>query len=140
MARVETNQEFFERYARASFGGEPERLADFYDDSFLAAGPAGGAAFNNDDSFLAWLRDVRVFNQKSGMTSLAVESIEEEAQIGHAYQLVTVTWVSTFERTGETPIRFRISYIIRMGADGRRVAAYISHEDQLEAMRQKGLL
>jgi len=54
--RQERLVEFFERYSRASLGPEPERLAELYDASFLAAGPRGSAAFRNDESFLEWLR------------------------------------------------------------------------------------
>lgn len=38
-------REYFERYAAASLQSDPGKLADFYDQSFLAAGPSGGAAF-----------------------------------------------------------------------------------------------
>src|SRR5262249_32853115 len=60
-------------YARVSLGSEPEKLADFYDTSFLAAGPKGGATFKNDESFLAWLRGLRAVNVKSGVISMAVD-------------------------------------------------------------------
>src|SRR5690606_35522052 len=41
--RQERLVEFFERYSRASLGPEPERLAELYDASFLAAGHRGVA-------------------------------------------------------------------------------------------------
>ena len=139
MNREERLGDFFRRYAIVSLGPEPEKLADFYDTSFLAAGPKGGAAFRNDDAFLKWLRGVHEFNAKSGMTSMSVGSIEETS-VSADYTLVTVEWAATFERTGETPLRFKISYLLRESAGLWKVAAYISHEDQEEAMRAHGLV
>jgi hypothetical protein len=139
MGREKTLREYFERYARISLGPEPEKLADFYDASFLAAGPKGGAAFTNDESFRAWLREVHAFNVSSGMTSMAVDGVRE-TPVSADYALVTVAWAATFRRTGDAPIRFSISYILRTSDEGLKVAAYISHEDQEDAMRAHGLL
>ena len=146
MARAETPtvnedrlREFFGRYALVSIGPEPEKLADFYDASFLAAGPRGGAAFRNDEEFLKWLREVHAFNVKSGMTSLSVGRIAQ-TPVSPEYTLVTVGWAALFHRTGDAPIRFDISYLLRRAEDGWKVAAYISHEDQEDAMRAHGLL
>lgn len=139
MNRRERFSEFFRRYARTSLGPEPEKLADFYDGSFLAAGPAGGAAFKNDEAFLEWLRQVRDFNRKSGMMGMEVDEVVE-TPLSDAYTIATVTWAATFRKTGDERIRFRISYILRESDDALKVAAYISHEDQEAAMKTYGLL
>ena len=139
MTRPEKLSDFFRRYALVSLGPDPEKLADFYDTSFLAAGPKGGAAFRNDEAFLAWLREMHRFNIQSGMTSMTVGAVTETA-ISAKYSLVTVEWSATFERTGNTAIRFSISYLLRQFGESWKVAAYISHDDQEEAMRRHGLL
>jgi hypothetical protein len=135
----EALRDYFRRYARVSLGPEPEKLAAFYDTSFLAAGPKGGAAFKNDAAFLAWLRELRAFNVKSGMTSMTFDAIGE-TPVGAGYTLARVTWAATFQRTGQTPIRFDISYLLRESEASFKVAAYIAHEDQEEVMRANGLL
>lgn len=132
-------REFFERYARVSLGDEPEALAGFYDAAFLAAGPKGGAAFTNDASFRAWLREVHAFNVKSGMTALAVDGVRE-TPVSADYLLATATWAATFRKTGDAPIRFDISYFLRTSGERTKIAAYVSHEDQEDAMRAHGLL
>jgi hypothetical protein len=137
--REEKLRDFFRRYALVSLGPEPEKLAEFYDSSFLAAGPKGGAAFKNDEAFLAWLREVHTFNVRSGMTSMTVNQVDETT-ISDDYTLAMVEWAATFQRTGDTPIRFRISYLLRQSGEDWKVAAYISHEDQEDAMRAHGLL
>lgn len=129
----------FKRYALVSLGPDPEQLAEFYDTSFLAAGPKGSAAFTNDEAFRRWLREVHDFNVSSGMTSMAVGATSA-ITVGGGFTLATVEWVATFQRTGDTPIRFNISYLLRESESGPRIAAYISHEDQEEAMRASGLL
>lgn len=136
--RQEMLQEYFKRYGSLSIESEPETLAEFYDGSFLAAGPGGGAAFRNDESFLAWLRELRKFNVNAGMTSMSPAALTE-TPVGGGYSLVTVTWAATFARTGDAPIRFHISYLLRESAEGLKVAGYISHEDQEEMMRAAGL-
>lgn len=130
---------FFQRYARLSTGGEPEPLAECYDTAFLVAGPKGVATFANDASFRAWLREVRAFNETSGMTSLAPGEIVP-VPVGGGYTLATVEWTTTFRRTRDTPIRFRISYLLRESGDGWKISGYVSHEDQEEAMRRHGVL
>jgi hypothetical protein len=139
MNREEMLRDFFRRYADVSLGPEPEKLAEFYDASFLAAGPKGGAAFRNDETFLAWLQDVHAFNVRSGMTSMTVDGVSE-TPVGAGYTLVTADWAATFQRTGESPIRFTISYLLRQSEGTPKIAAYISHEDQEDAMRANGLL
>jgi hypothetical protein len=139
LGRQEKLRDFFERYARVSLGPEPEKLAGFYDTSFLVAGPKGGAAFKNDESFLAWLRDLHAFNAKAGITSITAGEIGE-TPVGAGYALVTVRWAATFQRTGDAPIRFSISYLLRESEASLKVAAYVSHEDQEDVMRANGLL
>src|SRR5688572_14180378 len=137
MNREERFRDFFRRYALVSLGPEPEKLAEFYDTSFLAAGPKGGAAFKNDETFLSWLRDVHAFNKKTGLTSIAVAGIDT-TPVSASYTLATVEWAAIFQRTGSAAIRFSISYLLR--DEAMRIAAYISHEDQEDVMRAKGLL
>lgn len=138
-SRQERLEEFFRRYASLAFAEEPAKLAELYDASFLAAGPKGGATFKNDESFLAWLRELHAFNAKVGMTSLTFSEIHE-VPVGGGYSLATVTWAAAFERTGSVPVRFKISYLLRETEPHLKVAAYVSHEDQEDVMRAHGLL
>lgn len=139
MSREDEFLRFFRRYSAVSLGPEPEKLAEFYDQSFLAAGPKGGAAFRNDAAFLDWLRQIHDFNVASEMTSMAAEGVDQ-IQVSADYSLVTVRWAATFQKSGEAPIRFSISYLLRMSESGYKVAAYVSHDDQEDAMRAHGLL
>jgi hypothetical protein len=119
-------------------GAEPEKLAAFYDASFLAAGPQGGAAFQNDDAFRGWLKQVHEFNQKAGMTALEVVGIRE-TPLSNDYLIASVRWGARFHRTGDELIEFEISYVLRSADSSYKVAAYISHEDQEAMMKERGL-
>src|SRR5690606_5431504 len=103
--RQEQLHDFFREYAALSLGGDPASLAALYEASFLAAGPKGGAAFKNDEAFLAWLRELHACNARTGMTSMSVAEVRE-IPVGAGYSLATVTWAATFHRTGAAPIRF----------------------------------
>jgi hypothetical protein len=130
---------FFDGYAKASMGPDPEAVADHYASDFVTSGPTGSAAFRNDEKFLAWLRQVHDFNQQSGMQSLEVVSVSQVPIEDH-HALATVEWGTTFVKTAEEQIRFQISYLVQL-LDGRPVIlAYVSHQDQEEVMKARGLI
>lgn len=130
---------WFREYARISLGPEPEALAERYADSFLAAAPAGSAAFQNNAEFVQWLRQVHDFNEQSGMQSMDVVAVDE-MPLGVHFTMATVEWEAQFQKTGDLPIRFKISYVLTVDDGSYRIIAYISHEDQEEAMKAHGLL
>lgn len=139
MSRQATLVDFFEQYAATSMGAKPQDLAAFYDTSFLAAGPQGSAAFQNDEAFRGWLQQARDFNETSGMTGLEVVAVRE-TPVSREYVLASVRWGARFRKTGDELIEFGISYLLRLEGDSFKVAAYVSHEDQEAAMRERGLL
>lgn len=131
---------FFREYAAASQSNDAERIAGFYADGFLVAGPTGASAFKNDKEFREWLEGLFKFNEQSGMESLDVAGVQPSL-IDERYALVAVDWVARFRKSGEEQIPFRISYIVSL-LDGKqpKIAGYISREDQQELMKSKGLL
>ncbi len=139
MSRQDRLATFFRQYAATSMGAAPEELAACYDSSFVAAGPEGGAAFQNDEAFRRWLQQVHDFNERAGMTALEVVAVRE-TPVSEAYVLATVRWGARFRTTGDERIEFEISYLLRLDGDAFRVAAYVSHEDQEAAMRAHGLV
>ena len=73
------------------------------------------------------------------MTGMSVAGVAE-SPLSDAYTIAAVTWAATFRKTGDEPIRFRISYILRETDDALSVVGFISHEDQESVMRAHGLL
>lgn len=130
---------YFRGYAAAATGADPTAPASFYAEQFIAAGPRGSAVFGNDEGFLDWLKQVHRFNRETGMEGLEVVSVRRAA-LGEAYTLATVEWGARFHKTGDELIRFEISYLLHAAEGPNRILAFVSHEDQEEAMRARGLL
>jgi hypothetical protein len=128
---------WFRGYSADAEHVDPTALAARYGAAFLAASPAGSATFPNDDAFLAWLRAVREGNVAAGLLSMGVASTRE-VPLGPAFALVTVTWEARFRATGDRPIRFEVSYLVTTG-ESPKVLAFVSHEDQEDAMRRAGI-
>lgn len=132
-------KQHFEGYAAASLAGDAEQLAGFYATGFVAAAPSGAYGGLNDEKFREWLQQVHQFNQQSGMRGMAVVDAREECRVGPNHRLVTVRWGAQFEKSGERVIEFDISYVLQVNGPRPLIVAYISHEDQTEAMRREGV-
>jgi hypothetical protein len=135
----DTLQPFFDAYSEASTTSDPAVLASHYADAFIASGPTGSATFKNDEQFLAWLGQVCEFNQHVGMGSLEVVSIHETPISDH-HAFATVEWGARFEKTGDERICFEISYLLRFSEGKPLILAYISHEEQEEVMKARGII
>lgn len=128
---------FFSSYAVASLGAEPERLALMYAPTFIVAGPHGSQAFANDEKFLEWLVQVRAANLESGMRSLSAGAIDTQV-LSPAHVQASVTWSAVFEKTGDTPVTFRITYLVETAPEVK-ILAYVSEADEAERKQQLGL-
>jgi hypothetical protein len=132
-------RQFFDRYGAAALSGEPRRTAELYASRFIAAAPSGSGVYNNDDSFLEWLRSLDEFNRKTGMRSMTVEAVDEK-RLSQTHALATVQWNAKFEKTGDEPVRFETTYLLERSEPGWKVLTYVSHKDQQEEMQRFGLL
>ena len=132
-------KDFFTTYGSLSLAQDPHGLAAFYAESFIAAGPKGSMVFANDEKFIAWLIEVQKFNEKTGMEKLNVVKVAD-TPIGEAYTNATVTWSAYFGKKINQAVEFDITYILRNENNGYRVVMYVSHEDQEEVMKEKGLI
>lgn len=128
---------FFSSYAVASLGAEPERLAQMYAPTFIVAGPHGSQAFANDEAFLEWLGQVRAANLESGMRALSPASIDTQI-LSPAHVLASVMWSAVFEKTGDTPVTFRITYLLETAPD-LKILAYVSEADEADEKQKLGL-
>jgi hypothetical protein len=130
---------FFDQYARANHDMNASTIAGFYADNFIAAGPKGSMVFQNDEKFLQWLNQLKEFNQQTGMGNMQIVNFQESA-ISEHYHMVTIEWGVTFPKTGDELITFKISYFVNVTAPMPGIIMYISHVDQEDYMREKGLL
>jgi hypothetical protein len=128
---------FFSTYAVASLGSDPGRLAAMYAPTFLVAGPQGSQAFANDDAFREWLGQVRAANLESGMRTLSPAAVDVQV-LSPAHVLANVTWAAVFEKTGDTPVTFRIAYLLETAPE-IKILAYVSEADEAEEKKKLGL-
>ena len=54
--------------------------------------------------------------------------------------MVVVHWGVTFEKTGEKPIEFDVSYIVQETDGDPKIILFISHQDEQEAMKKLGFV
>jgi hypothetical protein len=131
---------YFQDYGAASIQPHPARIAAFYADSFVVAGPRGSAVFNNDDKFIDWLRQLHDFNQRVGMRSMEVLSIPEIHSLSERQMLVRVEWGARFTKMADRLTTFQIAYLLEVRNGGWEILAYVAEKDQEEEMRKVGLL
>lgn len=136
---METIKNFFDKYSILAHGQDLKALADCYADHFIAAGPKGIMAFSNNEKFIEWLESIQSFNKKSGLQEMTPVKVISSA-IGKAYRFATVTWSVVFAGKKDQPIEFDISYILFHYGGNYKIVQFVSHEDQEEVMKEKGLL
>jgi hypothetical protein len=134
---AEDAQRFFDEYARAAAGDDPEDVASFYDADVLHAGPRGTLGFHNDTRYRSWLADVLDFNEACGLTALLPMGVGSY-DLGPSLVIATVQWRALFERS-EKPADFTVTYLLRRAPDGLRILCAASHEDQEAQLRALGV-
>jgi hypothetical protein len=130
---------FFERYAQISTGSQPDALAPLYAPTFIVGGPKGSQAFTNDASFLTWLRQVADGIRAAGLRSMRPLEVSGQA-LSAIHMLATVRWGAQFAKTGDRVIAFTIAYLLERKNDAWLILAYLSEEDQEDAMKREGLV
>jgi len=129
---------FFDSYARANDQNDLTVIADFYAENFIAGGPNGNSAFKNDQTFIKWLQQLQEFNRETGMEQMHIVDYKE-TPISEDYTMTSIKWGARFHKTGKELITFDISYFLYIKTTPK-IVMYISHLDQEELMKEKGLL
>ncbi|MGH7799723.1 MAG: hypothetical protein ACREOW_03715 [Thermodesulfobacteriota bacterium] len=55
------------------------------------------------------------------------------------YSMMHVHWGATFEKTGDKPIEFEVTYILQSTGDEPKIIVSIAHQDEEKAMKEIGL-
>jgi hypothetical protein len=131
-------KKLFQDYARAFDTLEVEKQANYFADTFISAGPKGTIAQNRDE-FMKLSGKARDFYRSVGQTGAEILSMKE-TPISKEYSMVTVHWGVTFEKTGDKPVEFDVSYFVQKTGDAPKIIMFIAHEDEDEAMKKLGLM
>jgi hypothetical protein len=130
--------DFFGRYEEAVRAGDGQRIRPLFHDCFVAASPTGAFCGENNDALASVIENGVAFYRKLGITDLQVLSIDER-WLGPANCMATVHWCALV--TGGDPMEFDVSYLLHDGVDGGlAILAWVSHEDEVEAFRARGML
>lgn len=136
--KTEKLDKLFQEYENAFSHLDFRKIAQFYSDSFISAGPKGAISQNKQD-FLKKAEEAAGFYRSVGMTSAKMLS-KKEIPISDDYTVVTTHWAATFKKTADKSIEFDVSYLVHLTNDEPEILMSIAHEDELEAMKRLELI
>ena len=128
----------FEEYEKSFNDLDFGSISKIYTDNFISAGPKGTVSQSKQE-FLYKAEEASNFYKSVGQKEAKIIS-KEIIHISNEYCLVTVHWGARFDKTGEEWIMFDVSYIVQEIEDEMKIMLFISHEDEMEAMRKHQLL
>ncbi len=115
-----------------------KKSAGFFADTFISAGPLGAIAQSKAE-FLKLADQAAEFYRRVGETSAKILSADE-TPISNEYSIVKVHWGVTFQKTGDRPIEFDVSYFVHKASPEPKIIMFIAHQDEQRAMQELGLL
>jgi hypothetical protein len=132
---------FFCRYEQGANSFDPDLLASLYTAEFMAADPNGVSCGRNDEQLREAFARRKTQFQALGFRRAKVLHIEE-TPLDARYVMAKVRWLMAFETTGGQTLEFTfyITYFLFDPGTGPKVAFWISHDDELKAMREAGLI
>ncbi|MPR36253.1 DUF4440 domain-containing protein [Salmonirosea aquatica] len=134
----ESIEKLMRAYERAFDALDAQAQAALFGDSFIVAGPKGIVTHSKDE-FVEFASKAGEFYRSIGKKSTKVLTMKEEP-ISHEYSRVEVHWGVTFEKTGDEPVEFDISYIVQDTGGEPKIIMFITHTDEQEKMEELGLL
>ena len=127
----------FKEYETAFDKLDVKAISGYCADSFISAGPKGSIAQSRKD-YEKKAEQANKFYKSVGRNSARIIS-KRVMPICNDYSMVVVRWGITFDKTGNKPIEFDISYIIQETGSDPKIILLISHEDEEAAMEKLGL-
>jgi len=130
---------FFADYARGFSQLDPEPIAGFYSECVIAANPVFLGCTQNADELREALTRAYAFYKTIGMESARLLG-RADTVLDPLHVLARVQWAAYFRKTGDEPVTFEISYLVRLANETPKIILFISHEDEQALMKAKGLL
>ena len=132
-------KQFFEGYERANAEFEPEKMAAFYADTFMFAGPNGIQPVQKE-GFIKILPKRKEFFRSVGLAASSIEAIES-SQLDSKYVLVKAVWKMRFDRGAGPPLHSPASstYILLSEGDSFRIVFQLDHQDLMKDVQRLGL-
>lgn len=131
-------EQLFEDYGRALVSLDPEEITKAYADDFLTASPHFFAAAKNDEDFRTNIVRGAEFYRGFQVTDANVVSLKEQ-DLDELHTLAKVRW-SFRQEDGSEIVATDISYVIRKIDGVPKIIMFISHQDEQEIFRERGLI
>lgn len=131
---------FFHKFAASSQSKDTTAEISHFADVFLAAGPSGNTLVKVED-FAKVLPKRRQLLEASGLVHTALKSFDVTAST-ERHAVVNNTWEMNFETQthGKVTIPVSATFTIDMASETPKVLVYLSHQDILQILRDRGML
>jgi hypothetical protein len=133
-------EQFFRNFERQSNGSNPDELFAQFGDAVMVAGPDGSRVVRASDLAVALPKRKELFN-RIGCRSTRLLSMQE-TRIDQRYVMAETQWCLTFER-GEgriDDIHVGSTFILDCGTDEVKIVFYLTHQDIMKILRERGIL
>jgi hypothetical protein len=137
--KSKTLDRYFESYEKAFSRLDAGLAAGFYAECAIATSPVFLGCTKSTDELRAALTQAYAFYKKVGMESTRILG-RSDTVLDPNHVLARVRWAAFFRKTGDAPITFEISYLVRLAGETPKFLLIVSHEDEQALMKAKGLL
>jgi len=133
-------EDFLKRYEVNANVGRAEETVEQFADVFMMADPGGVRAVPSSALLVAIPQRKRLFESLgSSITTLA--SVEQ-TRLDDRYALLKTQWLVQVDRGSgrKEEVILRSTFVVHRSDDGLKVVFYLSHEDFMSVLRERGLL
>jgi hypothetical protein len=137
-------EQFFRRYAKAFKDGlegalNPRSLRSLYSTQYIAAGPKGVMAGDNDESFSAHMSKGYEQYRQLGTKAMTVTAIDVHT-IDESHCIAHVDWISEFEKDGRrVDVAFKNTYFLELNDGELKVFGWVAG-DEIQLLKDNGLM
>jgi hypothetical protein len=134
--KQEKLEKLFNQYEKAFDKLDLKAISELYGHTFISAGPTGTIARNKEEAS-KMAEDAANFYRNIGQNSARILS-KKFTPISNEYTMAVIHWAVTFEKTGDKPVEFDVSYIVQETEEEPKIILFITHQDELQTMKKLG--
>ena len=127
---------YFEAYGAAVF--DAEKVEGFYDDFAVTSGPTFVGCLKGHDEIRKAFSQIAGYQRQTGLKWMRPADVQE-IEIDDLHLLAKVQWNAAFEKTGDKPVSFDVSYLLRKEGESWKILLYISHQDEMKMRQELGI-
>ena len=131
---------FFESFQRDSNRDDIPSMVSHFAETFLAAGPQGAQCVRSTD-FAAMLPKRKQLFARLGCRPATFVSLQQ-TPLDARYVTAKTTWRLDFDRgnAGIEEVLVDSTYLLDTGASPFKIVLYLSHQDIMQVLRERGIL